>query len=337
MFDLEGEAVFRDRESALLAELVNANASVLATGGGGGGGGSRGGGRRGRPRRPDPAQNNPPTATLNIAASGRSLSDPCIVRGLDSCNRRCLNVPDYVYNTSNGGFPYQYLGATISLGADDAEPGSIWGYTYSFAGEVRATGNIQAGSSVDVDVAVQTKYLNMGASHSGSVTFTRGGRSVTATDTTGAVPQYCPLPPECGTPCPTSYTCETAGLSSTDLGAGTENVTVPPGYTNEGEILTCYLIPPPSYSCELAGYSSTDLGGGTTSVVIPGGYLGAGTSITCYLPPLPSYTCELAGLSSSDLGGGTANVIVPPGYSGAGSSMLCYLAPVSGMGGYPPP
>ena len=34
MFDLEGEAVFRDRESALLAELVNANASVVATGGG---------------------------------------------------------------------------------------------------------------------------------------------------------------------------------------------------------------------------------------------------------------------------------------------------------------
>jgi shikimate kinase len=34
MFDLEGEAVFRDRESALLAELVNANSSVLATGGG---------------------------------------------------------------------------------------------------------------------------------------------------------------------------------------------------------------------------------------------------------------------------------------------------------------
>jgi shikimate kinase len=34
MFDLEGEAVFRDRESALLDELVNANASVLATGGG---------------------------------------------------------------------------------------------------------------------------------------------------------------------------------------------------------------------------------------------------------------------------------------------------------------
>jgi shikimate kinase len=34
MFDLEGEAVFRDRESALLAELVNENVSVLATGGG---------------------------------------------------------------------------------------------------------------------------------------------------------------------------------------------------------------------------------------------------------------------------------------------------------------
>ena len=34
MFDLEGEAVFRDRESALLAELVNQNVAVLATGGG---------------------------------------------------------------------------------------------------------------------------------------------------------------------------------------------------------------------------------------------------------------------------------------------------------------
>jgi len=34
MFDLEGEAVFRERESALLAELVNSDASVLATGGG---------------------------------------------------------------------------------------------------------------------------------------------------------------------------------------------------------------------------------------------------------------------------------------------------------------
>jgi shikimate kinase len=34
MFDLEGEAVFRDRESVLLAELVNESSSVLATGGG---------------------------------------------------------------------------------------------------------------------------------------------------------------------------------------------------------------------------------------------------------------------------------------------------------------
>jgi shikimate kinase len=34
MFDLEGETVFRDRESALLAELVNENVAVIATGGG---------------------------------------------------------------------------------------------------------------------------------------------------------------------------------------------------------------------------------------------------------------------------------------------------------------
>lgn len=170
--------------------------------GGGGGGSTRGGGGGGGRRRPrGPRATSIPTASLSIARGGAALEDGCIQRAEDTCGRRCEDAPAASYGVTGAGFPYQYLGATITLGADADEPGSIWAYSYYFKGEIRETGHIAAGTSKDVDVGSQTYHLNMGASHGGSVTFYRSGRTVSANATTGAVPDYCEKPEDCGDPC----------------------------------------------------------------------------------------------------------------------------------------
>jgi hypothetical protein len=124
-----------------------------------------------------------------------------------------------------------------------------------------------------------------------------------------------------------TYTCEDEGLNTTDQGNGFTSVTVPAGYSNTGESLTCYYDPLPTYTCEDAGYFTSDQGGGSTQVTIPPGYANMG-SMTCYLPAPPStYTCADAGYYDTDQGGGSTTINVPAGYANSGSSIICYLAP----------
>jgi hypothetical protein len=168
------------------------------TGGSSSGGSSgRSGGRRRRPRTPNPTQL--PTATLRIA-TGSPIGQGCIQRAKDSCGRRCRDAPDPVYDIRGAGLAYEYLGATISLGADQDQPGSVWFYRYYYKGELRETGTISPGSSKDVDGGVRKFDLALGASHSGRVEFGRGSDTVSASDTV-TMPDYCQKDPDCGKLC----------------------------------------------------------------------------------------------------------------------------------------
>jgi hypothetical protein len=137
-------------------------------------------------------------------ATGSPIGQGCIQRAKDECGRRCRDAPDPVYDIRGAGLAYEYLGATISLGADNDQPGSVWFYRYYYKGGLRETGTIAPGSSKDVDGGVQKFDLALGASHSGRVEFSRGDDTVSASGTV-TMPNYCAKDPDCGKPCESDW------------------------------------------------------------------------------------------------------------------------------------
>ncbi|MBU6303648.1 MAG: hypothetical protein KGS60_19045 [Verrucomicrobia bacterium] len=171
---------------------TGSGSGTVGTGGSGGGSPNR------RRREPTPPAALP-TASLRIA-TGSPIGQGCIQRAKDECGRRCRNAPDPVYDIRGAGLAYEYLGATISLGADQDQPGSVWFYRYYYKGELRETGTMAPGSSKNVDGGVRKFDLAVGASHSGRVEFGRGSDTVSASDTV-TMPDYCQKDPDCGKPC----------------------------------------------------------------------------------------------------------------------------------------
>jgi hypothetical protein len=173
-----------------------------STGGSGGGGSGTGVGRSNRRRPPNP-QPVLPFASLQIA-TGFPIGQSCIQRATDECGRRCRNAPDPVYEIRGAGLGYEYLGATISLGPDQDQPGSVWFYRYYYKNELRETGTISPGSSKGVDGGLRRFDLALGASHSGRVEFGRGSDTVVATALV-TMPNYCAKDADCDTPCASDW------------------------------------------------------------------------------------------------------------------------------------
>jgi len=153
-----------------------------------------GGDARARPTQPSfprPLCGSPP-----VPPSARAASNA--LRTVADVGAGMLPIPCMTF--AELAWPTKYLGATISLGADQDQPGSVWFYRYYYKGELRDDGHDLARMEQGRGRRRAEVRSGPGASHSGRVEFGHGSDTVSATDTV-TMPDYCQKDPNCGKPC----------------------------------------------------------------------------------------------------------------------------------------